>query len=649
MRVKKQKLKHFGALLVCASALLVLFNNCGEFKAVESLTTGLDSRLNNERLAEDVKPPNANISLQCDQRVLRGSANSSLRKLTKLELLSAIKDLAFNHSAFAVLVPDRDMTYVALENQDPLQLAINSYPGEYAKIPGEDFEKLHGREQVQSWMDVSEAYADKFISSSVIKNYQSEPCRSAKALTTTCLSEFIIKFGRKAYRRPLSASEVSSYESMVNELEPEVSTRQIVARILRSTDFIFQLEAGIRDDGRRVRLSDYEVASRISFATIGSIPDEALASAADAGALKTLAQVSAHTDRLLASPRGQAKMREFFADWLRLNEVTQPNTMWANFAMLLDFRNETSVIYSSNRMETSYREEAQDFLHGVIWERKGSFRDLMTAPIAYPRDVRTAKVYGVALSEADSSNYKLVLDGTARPAPNNPGLLTRAALLSSSASSPNAIMRGVNIKRRILCDNIPTPDFSVVADRVSDLEQLDPTHSHYPNHQLITKLTSSTSCVGCHSQINPMGYLFEAYNPLGQKNRTQLIIANSYEFSTRYADHGIREPANLPAGVSAALLVDYPLPGPQSGLYIDSGLPTVFANSDDLIDAISESRKARACMQVRLFRHFHRRSETLNDACALAEATEILKKDEPILNAMIRTIANEDIFWGKSK
>lgn len=653
--MKLLTLKRSSVLFLISVVLLTAFNNCGQFEVLGNLTGQQDLSSGSgkgpalESVGEESRPPNPNMSLLCDSTVVRGASNSSSRKLTKIELLNAIKDLTNNHPQFSNILTEQDFTYVPPDRQDPLQVAVNDYPGEYSKIPGEDFEKLHGREQLQAWMDVVEAFADKFQSNELHKLYLSEPCIASSVLTPACLNDFTAKFGRKVYRRPLTADELKTYQAMFGTSDFGVSLRKIIARMLRSPYFVFQLESGIRDDGNRVRLSDYEVASRISFATIGSIPDDALSAAADAGELKTLKQTSAHAERLLASPRGQVKMREFFSGWLRLNEVTVPNTMWANFAMLLDFRNESSILYNSNRMDVSYREEAQDFLHGIIWDKKGTFRDLMTAPVAYPRDIRTAKVYGVNLNANEYNDFSLILDGSERSAPNNPGLLTRAALLSSSATNPNAIMRGVNVKRRILCDEIPAPNFSIVADRVSDLEILDPTHSHFPNHELITKLTSSSSCISCHSQINPMGYLFEGYNPLGQKSGTQKIIANEYEFLTKYADHMKPRPTNLPEGVSVAVLEEYALPGTQNGLYIEAGLPTSFQNSDDLIKSISISRKARACMQVRLFRHFYRRAETKNDACALAEATEILKRDEPIINSMVRTIANEDIFWGKAK
>lgn len=594
-------------------------------------------------------PPSTRTAAYCTAKTIRGSANQSLRKFTKIELINSLKDLVNNNSNFSSIVPEKDFTYTPLSGQAPIQQALNSYSSEYSRVPGEDFENLHDREQFQAWMDVSEAFATTFQERKVYNIFLSAACNKNVNLTENCLSEFIPVFGRKAFRRPLKIEEIASFQKMITASDLNLSLQRIVARFIRSPDFVFKIETGAVVENSRIRLTDYEIASRISYATIASMPDSELSAAADAGELQSLDKISYHVERLLNTSRGQEKMKVFFHDWLRLGEVKQPNGLWANFAMLLDYRDSNGPLYTSNRMDTSYRKETEDFIKGIIWQRKGSFKDLMSLRVAYPREIRTAKVYGVSLSAEDYNNHALQLDGSERAAPDHPGLLTRVALLSSSSSHPNAIMRGVNIKRRILCDEIPSPDFSIVTDRVSDLDKLDPTHSHYPNHFLISKLTSSNSCIGCHSQINPVGYLFESYNPLGQKSLTQKVIAPNYEFRTVFADHMKPEPKNLPAGVSAALLEEYDLPSEQKDLFIEKDLPTSFRNSDDFIDVVSKSKKARACMQVRLFRHFQKRSESVQDACALAEVNQVLNSDEPVIKAIVRTIANEDIFWRKSK
>ncbi len=595
-------------------------------------------------------PPNVNIASQCTPSVARGSSNESVRKLTKLELLRTLQDLADNIWEFSSIGLYNAYPYTPYDGQDKLQLAFNNYPDEFARIPGEDFEHLHGAEQVSAWIDASDSFASKFLALNRQANFLSEGCRTS-TLSSDCIAEFITKFGRRALRRPVTEIEMTSYKALATA-DAGSTLHLIISRMLRSPDFLFLIETGTVDDGTRTRLTDHEVASRISYATIGSAPDAELNTEADAGRLRNITQVDAQVARLMNHPRAKAKFQQFFSDWLKLADVKNPNNAYANYEMLLDYKDATFTGYTSNRMDQLYRTETQDFLANVIWNRRGSFKELMTLRKAYPREIRTAKVYRAALNPPslyDIYNADLTLNGVVQEydAPNHPGLLTRAAMLSSVSPVPNAILRGVGIKRRILCDTIPSPDFSIVANRVAELNALDETHANFPNYEAVTKLTSSTACLACHSAINPVGFLFETYSPLGTKYPVQNVVVPSFELDTIYRAFNLPKPSP-PPGVYGVLLVQYPLP-PAQKVFIENGLPDTFANSDEFINAISDSKRARACMEVRLFRHLQRRMETVADSCSLAEAGTVLNQNLSVLQAFTRSIANEDIFWRKSK
>jgi hypothetical protein len=91
--------------------------------------------------------------------------------------------------------------------------------------------------------------------------------------------------------------------------------------------------------------------------------------------------------------------------------------------------------------------------------------------------------------------------------------------------------------------------------------------------------------------------------------------------------------------------VTHPLPGPVSGLALGAGLPTTFASPLELADAVASSEPARDCMSAFMLRNIEQRRETELDQCALDETAAVLAEDRPALDAFVKSVANEDIFW----
>lgn len=622
-------------LHVCLAVVMVVgYNNCGSgftlpVENMATYTADSGSQTPNQPIQEDpsaLVPLNLSLEKKCSPATLRGASAQSVHKLTKLELLNTLKDLFASDSNMNSLKAFADYTYVALDKQRDLQIGFNKYPAEFSRKPGEDFESSYGREQFMSWILIADAASIEFYKYKYFQSYTTNSCLTTTPATKECFTEFITKFGRRALRRPVASIEIEQYHQMIAGLSVQDSVQKIVSRMLRSPEFLFHIESGVEDAEGRVRLNDHEVANRLSYYIIGSLPDSTLQQAADQGQLKTLAQVEEQASRLFALPRAKAKMRGFFSDWLRLEDVKSPINLWGNYAMV---PTGYADLYDVKGIKKHYQEEVYNFLEYVIWDHNGSFKDLMTMKVGFPKERKLAHIYGTGITT-----------GAPVETPGHPGLLTRAGLLSSSGLNPNLIMRAVIMKRQVLCDTMPSPDFSIVADRISQEGELDP--MLIPNHEIVTRTTSSTSCVGCHAQINPLGNLFENYNPLGQRKSKQEAILGSYDFY-KYK----KTAPELPTGVFGALFDEFDLPGPQANLYIENGLPTTFQSSDDFIEAVAISQKARACMNVRLFRHMTRRPERTEDACAVKDSLDPLVQDQPILRSFIKSVANEDIFWRK--
>jgi hypothetical protein len=211
------------------------------------------------------------------------------------------------------------------------------------------------------------------------------------------------------------------------------------------------------------------------------------------------------------------------------------------------------------------------------------------------------------------------------PAPNNPGLITRAGFLTSSRWETQPIARGVFIQRRILCENLPSPDFSIVNQRLSDIGELDPLK--LANHEITSIRTAGTSCVGCHSKINPMGFALEQYDMIGQLRQEEQVLDITQFYSEK---HGIIAKHSIPATVANV----------QIGEKTSS-----VSGAADLASQIASSTRAKMCLSSFILRHFDRRKENGGDSCALAEATKMLDQDPPVLGLFVKSLANDDIFW----
>src|SRR5262249_29718262 len=143
----------------------------------------------------------------------------------------------------------------------------------------------------------------------------------------TCAQSIIRDFGRKAYRRPLTDDETQSYIASFNDSGGGFSgLKRVFVRLLLNPALTYHVELGQSTSAdSRIRLTDYEIASRISYATTGSMPDDALFQAAGRGELQSLDNVRAHVTRLMAADsRARAQVDDFFRIFLQIDPTRVP-------------------------------------------------------------------------------------------------------------------------------------------------------------------------------------------------------------------------------------------------------------------------------------------------------------------------------------
>lgn len=319
-----------------------------------------------------------------------------------------------------------------------------------------------------------------------------DPERSARVIgcdpsAAGCLEEFIIDFGRLAYRRSLEPEEVESLLALAAEVGG-AGKQQVVtlfSAMLSSASFLFRLEVGDASEGLS-RLSGEELASRLSFTLIGRGPSRELLDLGANGGLDTPEGLANAARELLADPRSREFFDAFFRQWLGYEQLLTPKEPppgW-NDAVLL-----------------SMQEETDRFLSEYAWGDGMNFLDALTANHSYMR-ADLAEFYGLPAPAADG--YVEFPEGHHRQAS---GLLTHASLISAKGDGDSIAHRGAWVQRTFLCINLQVP--AALLDSLSD--EL----SGLTYQQMLDRRNSDASCAGCHALIDPIGVGFAAFDKSG--------------------------------------------------------------------------------------------------------------------------------------
>jgi hypothetical protein len=317
---------------------------------------------------------------------------------------------------------------------------------------------------------------------------------------TSCLTNTVKTFGRKAFRRPLTDTEVTSFMRL-NSLSPAGQPLEVAEAILyaflASPSFILLPElAQDKDSNGNFKLNSYEVATRLSFLLWGTTPDSTLSAAADAGQLTTKDQISTQAQRMLKSDKAKAVVTNFVHYYAGI--VTGSHWINNNSHDSNKYSNWTDAAYAPALAEVDA------FFQDIVLNG-GKFKDLFLGNNAFvTKD--TAPLYGLKSSDYGVQPTKVQLDSTQRP-----GFLTRVGFLStfSKYDVTSPILRGAFIAGRVLGVNPGTPDPSFTKAPI-------PPGNYTTMRQAIEALTANEPCKSCHGvNINPSGFVLEHYNSVG--------------------------------------------------------------------------------------------------------------------------------------
>lgn len=313
-----------------------------------------------------------------------------------------------------------------------------------------------------------------------------------------CAAAFIADFGKQAFRRPLTDTEAKRYQDLWAEASKAEDfaggIRWVAAALLQSPGFLYRTELGDHVGDGIYQLTAYELASELSYLIVGGPPDAALTAAADDGTLTDPEVLKTHAERLLADPASDASLHRFVDEWLHLDRLASV----PRDAML--FPELTAEVRAAMAGET------HRFMAGVF-RSGGDLNELLTASHSYMNDALVA-YYGVPAGsgEADAGGYRRVDTGAAAGLLGLGGVMTTHALPTSS--SP--IHRGKLVRERLLCQDMPPPPPALDTSP----PPVDPTLS---TRERYTMHSSDPTCAGCHARIDPIGFGFEYYDPIGRQ------------------------------------------------------------------------------------------------------------------------------------
>lgn len=429
-----------------------------------------------------------------------------------------------------------------------------------------------------------------------------------------CLEELIRRFGYRAHRRPLAEDEVAFYRDEVFEPADGMdlaAVRDVIAAMLLSPNFLYRIEnEGDPIDGREdlYALSPHELASRLAFHFWDGPPDDALYAAADSGALLTEDGYAAEVDRMLDDARTQLTLDRYYAEWLWIDDLAPLHQQLGQ----PDYDAFVGAEVPTPELRERLIEDLLDLTRHVTWQSDGSFAELFTSDLSFAKTPDVAAIYGgVPLWQEGSEPAPLPLGTRA-------GILTRPAMMATGSIQTHPVLRGREIRRRIVCQDLPAPP----ADAMNDLPELDPIMTERERMEAITE-EPGTPCIGCHSQMNPIGYTLEGYDGLGRLRTEEQLF-----------DQDGTLLASLPLDTVAT---------PRLEREDDS----VAQDGVELSRLVAESNLARACFARHYFRFtFGRAEDDEVDGCELEQVRESLAEGKS-LRQVFRDIAMSPTFRQK--
>jgi mono/diheme cytochrome c family protein len=313
-----------------------------------------------------------------------------------------------------------------------------------------------------------------------------------------CAKTIISAMARQAFRKPPTANDIESllsfYQSGRNEDDFETGIRTAIQAILASPEFVFRFERtpDSAAPGTNYRISDLELASRLSFFLWSSGPDDELISIAAQNKLREPATLERQVKRMLADSRSEALTSNFAGQWLHLQNLRNaaPDLM-----LYPDF---------DKSLSQSMRRETELLFSNIVREDR-NILELLTADYTFV-DERLAKHYGIPNVQGNRFRKVQLTD------PNRFGLLGQSGILliTSVANRTSPVIRGKYVLEVLLGSPPPPPPPNIPA-----LKEAAESGKPRSVRDRLEEHRKNPNCAGCHKLMDPIGFSLENFDPVG--------------------------------------------------------------------------------------------------------------------------------------
>ena len=326
-----------------------------------------------------------------------------------------------------------------------------------------------------------------------------QPTGTTESAEEPCAKRIMETLARRAYRRPVTESDVETllrfYRIGRREGTFEQGIQEALARLLVSPHFLFRIErdpANIQADAV-YRISDLELASRLSFFLWSSIPDDELLEVAARGALSDPDILDAQVRRMLADRRATALVTNFGGQWLHIRNLKAVDPDARAFPEFDD------------NLRDAFQRETELFLESQMREDR-PLEELLTANYTFVNE-RLARFYGIRNVYGTHFRRALLND------PRRAGLLGHGSILTvtSYATRTSPVVRGKYLLDNILGAPPPPPP-----PNVPDLPERGDDGEPASMRERMEQHRANPVCASCHTRMDPLGFALENFNAIGK-------------------------------------------------------------------------------------------------------------------------------------
>lgn len=382
------------------------------------------------------------------------------------------------------------------------EVAKAAAPPSDAQVDGYD---AIGAKQLSVSDSVVSAYESsaRDVAAAAIKNMSRVQellqCAPSGPTDTACHRKFIERFGRMAFRRPLTQTELERYAALSQDAAVEMKDfyaglERVISAVFQSPHFLYLVETGAPSGAQKVVLSDYQLLARMSYFLLDSSPDEVLLDLVRNEGLSTDEQIRFVAQAMLERVDAKASLRNFYSELYRLRDLGGQAKDEAQFPSF------------SPALREAMKEETLRLIDDVVWDRDVDFREMFVANYSFA-NAELATFYGA--SHPGGGFAKITLP----PEQKRVGLLGHASILARYAhtTTTSPTLRGKFVWERLLCQTIPPPPPNVT----TALPDPNPMNGPQTMKDRLVEHQNNPACSGCHKLMDNVGFALENFDAIG--------------------------------------------------------------------------------------------------------------------------------------